>query len=146
MGFFYIFVQQYLAHTMSCQTFPSDEQGCLNFTLIRGDNKSIVLEFFKSEDDEDVPLDLAGHKVVMEIRTHGEQAKPISIKKDGSGLVVYDNKVSIVFDKDDDCFKRSYTSLLYDIAIVRLSDNWSRHWLKGTIKLIPSQTKTWQTQ
>lgn len=124
---------------MACTTLPADIQGCLNFSLIRGDSKEITLTF---NDGDDNPIDLSGYAIKMEIRMGGHYSPPVSTKQPGQGMVVSGNALTIQFTPTDAVYKSSQSTWGYDIAFT--SNDVTQHWIKGQITIIKSETETWK--
>lgn len=124
---------------MACTTLPADVQGCLNISLIRGDDKEITLTF---NDDSGNPIDLAGHEIKMEVRQGSSYSQPVSVKQPGSGLDVNGNVLTLTFTDTDAVYQRDYGVLSYDIAFTK--DDVTQHWIKGQIVITKSITETWK--
>src|SRR5690606_27591629 len=124
---------------MACVQLPADIQGCLNISLIRGDDKEITLTF---DDDGGNPIDLTGYDIKMEVRQGGSYSSVVSVKTPVNGIAVNGNQLSIVFGEDDAVYQRDYGALLYDIAFTK--DDITQHWIKGQILITKSITETWK--
>lgn len=124
---------------MACETLVPDIQGCLNIPLIRGDDKQFTLTF---TDGDNVPIDLSGYLIKMEIRQGGLSSPPIETKSPGEGITVSGNVMTIIIEENDAIYQRNYGTLSYDIAFT-LNDI-TQHWIKGEIIITKSITETWK--
>lgn len=79
----------------------------------------------------------------MEIRQGGGTMwPPVSVRTE-TDLSVSGNTLTITFNPDDAVYQRDYRTLFYDVAFTK--DGVTKHWLKGQITIIKSETETWKT-
>lgn len=113
-------------------------QDCLTISLIRGDDSNILLTFFDDSSGVDVPLDLSGYDIRMEIKpVHGIGGS--YLKTVDKGLSKNGNKLNISFPNTDPIFSCSVKSYNYDILFV--DNGASNHWIYGNILITESITK-----
>lgn len=123
---------------MACETLSTPGQGCLNIPLIRGDYRQVPMAIVINGE----PLVLADYSIKMEIRQGGGTMwPPVSVRTEAD-LQVNGNEMTVTFKPDDAVYKRDYKTLFYDIAFTK--DGVTKHWIKGQISIIKSETKTWQ--
>lgn len=128
---------------MSCNNQISPvEQDCLTINLIRGDDANILMTFFDDSSGTDIPIDLSGYDIRMEIKAVCSLGYGPFIKTIGNGLTVLSNQLNINFHKSDPIFQIFNPELTYDIAFV--INNQSNHWVSGSIIITDSNTITWQ--
>lgn len=124
---------------MACTTLSTPGQGCLNIPLIRGDYRRIPAAIVINGD----PIDLSEYVIKMEIRQGGGTMwPPVSVRTE-TDLSVSGNTLTITFNPDDAVYQRDYRTLFYDVAFTK--DGVTKHWLKGQITIIKSETETWKT-
>lgn len=123
---------------MACETLSTPGQGCLNIPLIRGDYRQVPMAIVINDE----PLALADYSIKMEIRQGGGTMwTPVSARTEAD-LQVNGNEMTVTFEPDDAVYQRDYKTLFYDIAFTK--DGVTKHWIKGQISIIKSETKTWQ--
>lgn len=123
---------------MACTTLSTPGQGCLNIPLIRGDYRQVPIAVVIN----DVAINLQDYTIKMEIRQGGGTMwTPVSVRTEAD-LAITGNQLTITFEPDDAVYQRDYRVLFYDIAFTK--DGVTKHWIKGQISIIKSETTTWQ--
>lgn len=113
-------------------------QDCLTIKLIHGDNANVLMTFFDDSSGVEVPLDLTGYIIRMNITTSSIMGGKV-LKTIGNGLSQNGNQLNINFTSDDPVYSLGSNSLKYDILFIDGSDY--SHWIKGDISIFKTITK-----
>lgn len=117
---------------MSCINLPADQQGCINITLVQGDNNRVRLEF--------EGLVLSDFDIVMDVKKQDNVSlSPLVQKTPGDGLIVESNDLIIEFKQE--FFGLYQRVLYYDLAFTHRTTGEVMHPIKGEINIVPVTTK-----